>query len=434
MAEIIWVILALAVHLIYLFRTTFVDFPELLIYPWYIHQGMVPYRDFIIPYTPALNYLLYPIYLLLGFSPQSERIIAYTAILATDVTIYFLVKHLTRNRWAALVSMIFFVFWQPIYAGNTLWHETIMTPIFLVVFWLVIRHRANPSFRRAVIIGILLALLTLMKQTTLLFVLVTMVFIGLPYALVIAAIVGGSHAIVWSVFALLGIGKEYVFWTVGFLLQLFKNPGLYRDLPSRGDLFLILPSLVPLIFLRNRFLIGIIAVLGLFAFPRWDLFRLQPMLGFIAVDVGFIFSKVRYKSWMLFLIILVIVASLRSMKRFIMVYDPMQPTFFTKEYQTLVDFTKKNVDGPYAALGAVESVYFGTLTRPVIPVMPLFPWYATVPGYQQSIIDHLERASLRYVLYAPFEPSPEQLTLYLTQKYEKIAPLPGSGGWLYRRK
>lgn len=434
MAEIIWIIVALAGHLFFLFWTTFVDFPELLTYPWYIHQGLLPYRDFIIPYTPALNYLLYPVYLILGFSPQSERILAYTVILVTDVTIYFFVKHLTRNRWAAFAALIFFVFWQPIYAGNTLWHETIMTPLFLVVFWLIVRHREKPSFRQAVILGVLLALLTIMKQTAVWFAVIVTLFVGARYIPVIAIIIGLSHMLVWAIYAFLGAGKEYLFWTVSFLFHLSKNPGLYRDLPSRGDLFLILPSLVPLIFLRNRFLIGIIAVLGLFAFPRWDLFRLQPMLGFLAVGVGFIFSNVRYKSWILLLIILVIVGSLRSITRFVMVYDPMQPQFFTKEYEAMVDFTKQHVSGSYAALGSIDYLYFGTGSRPPIPITPLFPWYTSLPGLQSRVIDQLDRVSIPYVLYAPLSPKPEEIGLYLEEKYEKIAPIPGEAGWLYRRK
>lgn len=434
MAETLWIILALVAHLGYLFKTTFVDFPELLIYPWYIHQGMLPYRDFIIPYTPALNYLLYPLYLLFGFSPQSERIIAYSFILVTDIVIYFLVKHLTRRTWAALVALIFFVFWQPIFAGNTLWHETIMTPLFLLVFWLVVRHNEKTSIRSAVVIGLLLALLTLMKQTAAWFAIPIIVFMGVRNVAIIAIIIGLSHVFVWGIFAFFGVGKEYFFWTVNFLLHLSKNPGLYRDVPSRGDLFLILPSLVPLIFLRYRILFGVIVVLGFFAFPRWDLFRLQPMLGFVAVGIGLVFSKVRYKPWMVMLFILVIIGSVRSMKRFVMVYDPMQPRFFANEYNALIDFTKQHVDGPFAALGTVENIYFGTKTRPAIPVTPLFPWYISLPGYQQSIIDRLEGERLQYVLYAPFVPAPEQLTLYLEEKYEKIGPLPVEGGVLYQRK
>ena len=62
---------ALAAHLWYLFHTTFVDWPEMLIYPYFASRGLMYYRDVSVPFPPLINYFLSLGYHFLGFSPAS---------------------------------------------------------------------------------------------------------------------------------------------------------------------------------------------------------------------------------------------------------------------------------------------------------------------------------------------------------------------------
>lgn len=457
MAEIISVVLALLAHLYYLLHTTFVDWPEMLLYPWLQSKGLLYYRDVVIPFPPFINYLLSLFYGVLGFSPVSERIISYIFIILTDILIYLIVRALVRDRFIALMSLLFFIFWQPIFYGNSLWHETILTPVFLALFMVVLSYITKPSVQKAWLLGLVFTALTLMKQTaiwpiavTVLYLLLTMKnrLFTIGHLFIAASCVIAGHLFIWLIYALFGAGKEYLFWVYQFPLRLSDANNLYLIAPSRGDIVLLIPAFLPLIMLLFlykstipvRFLMFFTAALFLMALPRWGIFRLQPALACAAVGFGLFLSSRRRIVWWVTLVF-VVIFGLRSASTYLTFRDSMQPQFFDKTYQDLVTFGKR-LDRPFFVLGNYDYLYIGLDSKPtVLPWMQLLPWNVQIPGNEDRVIASLEAQKTPYILYIPYHQTgyyldyvPKTLLLYVQTKYEKIAPLPAKGGYLYQRK
>ena len=454
---------ALGIHLWYLTHTTFVDWPEMVLYPWFLSQGMVYYRDIVLAYVPGAYYLLHALYSVIGYSAQSEQVLAYGFILLTDLLVYVTARKLTRSMLPSLFALFFFILWQPIFSGNTIWYETILAPIYLVAYLLVLVYGKKPTLKSVTPIGLVLAAATLIKQTAAWPLLAVCLFIwlsgknkkqGFVHAVAIGLIAVAFQLISWGYFVLQGAGREYLFWVFGFIGNLSQSASMSALAPPRSDITLILPAVIPLfllIFLRPKkeswLLILFTVSVFLAGLPRWGLHRLQPMLAFIAVGAGmagsmFLMQK-RHAVLGVALLCLLAAGSWRSYRVFVTLRDPMQPTFFGKDYEHLLRFLNANAPGPLYVLGNYDYVYFGRNEKPtVLPWVPLFPWNGKVPGIEARLITSIEESKVPYILVVPFHPksgyydgyAPEELFLYVRAKYEKIGPAPVEGGELLRRR
>jgi hypothetical protein len=454
----------IGMHVWFLFHTTFVDWPEMLVYPWFLSKGLLYYRDVVLAYVPGSYYLLHMFYTILGYSPASERIIAYGFILLTDWLVYVVSRRITKSGVWGIISLLFFVIWQPVYSGNTIWYETILAPLYLVTYLLLLTYIAKPRLSSAFGVGVLLGTATLIKQTAAWPLAAVCLFVWLSakdkrVSLVHAAGIGMvavvMQGISWGYFALQGAGSDYGYWVFGFIAALSGQSSMYALAPPRSDLTLILPTLIPFIvlfllpFKKERILLIAFTFAVLLAgLPRWGLHRLQPMLAFIAVGVSY-FGTIDFRKYrtvmpiFIFAFFLTVVGSWRSVRVFVTLRDPMQPTFFGAKYEQLVSYLHSEAPGSLYVLGNYDYVYFGRNDPPtVLPWVPLFPWNGKVPGMEARLIRSLEAAKPEYILYAPFHPpfdyydgyAPKELFLYVSAKYEKIGAPPAEGGELLRRK
>jgi len=454
---------ALGIHLWYLSKTTFVDWPEMLLYPWFLSQGMLYYRDVVLAYVPGAYYFLHAFYSVIGYSAQSERAIAYGFILLTDVLVYATARKLTRSWLAGIFALFFFILWQPIFSGNTIWYETILAPMYLGAYLLVLRYGARPTIGSVLPVGLVLASATLIKQTAAWPLLAVCVFIwlsakkkkqGFIHAVVVGLIAVGGQLMSWGYYALLGAGSEYAFWVFGFIGNLSQSASMYALAPPRSDITLILPAVIPLFLLillrpkKEGWLLVIFTISVLLAgLPRWGLHRLQPMLAFIAVAGALagssLLQKKRFVVVGIVALCLLAAGSWRSYRVFMTLRDPMQPTFFGKDYEHLLRYLGANAPDSLYVLGNYDYVYFGRNEKPtVLPWVPLFPWNGKVEGMEERLIASIEDSKVPFILFVPFHPesgyydgyAPEALFLYVRAKYEKIGAAPVSGGELLRRK
>ena len=456
---------ALGVHLWYLLHTTFVDWPEMLLYPWFLTKGLLYYRDVVLAYVPGSYYLLHAIYSLIGYSVISERTIAYGFILLTDVMVYVAARKLTKSLWPSIAALAFFVWWQPIFSGNTIWYETMLAPMYIGMYLLALRYLEKPTVRTVLPLALLTAGSTLIKQTAVWSVLVLCLFVwlshtkkkeGFTHAVIIGLMVIAANLLVWGYFAVLGAGQAYGFWVFGFLFSLSQAASGYALAPPRSDLTLILPAVIPLL-LYGLFrpkkhvwlLIALCIAVTLSGLPRWGLHRFQPVLAFVSISIAVLVqsmftAKRRLAMGMgVVMMVLVLFGSWRSFRVFITLRDPMQPQFFGNSYESLLSFVRSQASGDVYVLGNYDYLYFGLNQKPtVMPWVPLFPWNAEVPGLQKQLIDSLEEKKVPYILFIPFHPdlgyyldySPDELFLYVRAKYVKIGAAPIAGGELLRRR
>jgi len=340
-----------------------------------------------------------------------------------------------------------------------------LDPIYLGTLFFVLWYLNKPTIHKALYIGLMLALASLIKQTAVWSIALVCLFIwlsnrkkivGFHQALMIGVIPLVANLLVWAYFAVLGAGNEFGYWAYGFLFQLSHASSDYMLPPSRGDIILIIPAFIPIIIVmllsrKSRIILLVcfwVIALIMAGLPRWGLHRLQPALAFSSIGVAlFIKEIIRQDIKRIFisfcLICFMAVGSWRSFRLFITVRDHMQPKFFTTTYDRLLKIIQAHQGKSFYILGNFDYLYFGMDRRPsVLPWVPLFPWNAQVPGMQERLIASLEKQKVQNIFYMPFHGNkgyyldyvPNTLLLYILSKYEKISALPVEAGWLFVRK
>lgn len=465
LVELLIVCLGLGIHLWYLFHTTFVDWPEMLLYPWLHSKGLVYYRDITIPFGPGMMYLLYPLYKLFGFTVGSERAIAYGAILITEVLIYCAVRYIGFGTLSAAAGLFFYILWQPVLYGNSLWHETILAPLFVGVFILIARYFKKSTLARVLPIGLALAVASVIKQTVIWPVAIICLCVwisaknkrvGFNHAVIVGVFPIITNLVVLGLYYLAGLGTMYGFWVYMFPLTLAKATSLYQIIPSRSDIIYVLPVFIPALFLPIVYpkkiswvLVATIPALIALAFPRWGIFRLSPALACASIAFGIVSTRMlkpRRKRVRTLIVVGLCVAGVltwHSVRVFLSARDRMQPQFFGRDYVNLKRSVQGKVGTSFYILGNYDYLYMGLDVVPVVlPWTQMLPWNAQLPHMQSRVISSLESHRVAYVLYIPYHPNgryymdyqPAELLLYLDTNYEKIATLPVKGGILYQRK
>ena len=77
-------------HISLLINTTFIDWPEIILFPWLMKQGLLLYKDIIVVHSPGSVYLPYWFFNLTGYSEFWYRVIAYIFVITNDILIYLM--------------------------------------------------------------------------------------------------------------------------------------------------------------------------------------------------------------------------------------------------------------------------------------------------------------------------------------------------------
>ena len=150
------------IHLFLLANLQFTAWPEMVSYPYLLNNGFTLYKDFIHPYPPLLSLILAFIFKLFGYKLLVLKLFTWFLIVINDVLIFSIVKKLTRNSLASVISLTSYILIQPFLEGNMLWFDTaIVTPI-LAGFYFFLN---NKYFWSSLFIG----MAAMIKQTVGLF-------------------------------------------------------------------------------------------------------------------------------------------------------------------------------------------------------------------------------------------------------------------------
>jgi hypothetical protein len=121
----------------------------------------------------------------------------------------------------------------------------------------------------------------------------------------------------------------------------------------------------------------------------------------------------------------------------------MEPQFFNTNYWSLASVISKRTLGNVYIMGNYDYLYLGLNEAPIVkPWIQLLPWNGRLPGIQTQLIKSLKSTKVEYIAYIPYHPdsgyyndySPEELSLFIQDNYEKIDSLPVRGGILFKRK
>jgi len=107
----------------------FTAWPEMFSYPYFRNNGLLVYKDMIHPYPPLLTMALSTLYKAFGYNLLVLKIFTWVLILFNDLTIFILVKKVTKKYLYPLIALLFYVLTQPFLEGEA----AIFSPIVLTI-------------------------------------------------------------------------------------------------------------------------------------------------------------------------------------------------------------------------------------------------------------------------------------------------------------
>ena len=106
--------LILFVHLFLLFSLRFIAWPEMILWPYFFLNGLLPYRDIAMAHNPLLIFDLTIFYKIFGISLFNLKLYTWILILITDLLIYWVAEKLTKSKAIAILVFCFSFSGSPI--------------------------------------------------------------------------------------------------------------------------------------------------------------------------------------------------------------------------------------------------------------------------------------------------------------------------------
>jgi len=445
--------LILLIHFILLINLRFTAWPEMILWPYFILKGLLPYRDIAMAHNPLLIFDLAIFYKIFGISLFNLKIYTWVLILLTDLLIYWVAKKITKREKVALLSLAFYVLWQPFFEGNGVWFDLVLAPLALLIFYFL----WNKEFFWS---GIFSGLAVLVKQTAFWFILpigFTFWFLkNLKFKSIKKFLTGLTVPLVIFLVYLIKVGifQDFYFWAIQFGIGYlphapgqFQLPTLKQFLALGVPYAFIIPAiwfLIKKVKIQEKGQILILLVWCFFAslgiFPRWGYLHFQPFLPFLAIISGILISYFRacektsfayinisYKRlyWAAYLV-LIILGTIYLQVRFYRLNWQKADRFFEEETLEAAVWLKENTypGEKIFILNSWDHLYALTNTLPAnSPWVPTLPWYMEYPGIQEEIVADLEKEKPKLVVFEPYREKglgsyrPEKIDKFLRENY-----------------
>ncbi len=397
--------LLLAIHLVLLLISRFTAWPEMLLWPYLMLKGWLPYKDIAIAHNPLMLVDLTIFNRLFGVGIAQLKIFTWMLIILLDVTLYTVVARLFSKK-TALLALVFYIPLQLFYEGNGLWFDLYLTLFGLITFYLV-------KEKKYLYAGIVWALAFLTKQTAIWFLIPIAIdltktsnknFVPFVKGLV------GVFILFVAILFLTGLRSDYWKWAIDF--GIFKLPsasGQIQFPAVRTLLISLFPLSAILIWFsthKSRHLAVWVVAGALGAIPRFEYFHFQPALPFLAIILAELFSEFRSKKLTIKILLSVylVVLSIVFLKYFIRDWN-LEDRFLDNP-TLLVAHTidEQTQDGSYIYVdNAWDNIYALSNTLPATrPWIPYLPWYISLPGVQEEMVTDLINTKPVYIVVGQF--------------------------------
>ena len=280
------------IQFLLLLFTCFTAWPEMILWPYLILKGWLPYRDIAIAHTPLLLLDLTIFYKLFGLGVTQLKIFTWLYILATDLVFYWVVKKLLSGV-KALVSLVMFVFLSLGFQINGLWFDLgLVLPAILIFYFL--------KTKKYFWVGVIWTVAFFTKQTAVLFLPAIGVWFFVsqrknfksfwPEAEKIILTFLISALAVFLPLAALKILPSFLTWAFQFGVYYLPRavgqislPTLKQLLGVASQFLIVFPYLWLFKKKSDLTLLSFVLFLCLGAYPRWELFHFLPALPFLAI-------------------------------------------------------------------------------------------------------------------------------------------------------
>src|SRR5258706_899833 len=334
-------------HLLLLLNLKFTAWPEMLLWPYLITKGWLPYVNIAIAHTPHLIVDLAIIYKIFGTGINQLKICTWTLILFTDFILFFVAKKLS-NQKIALMAIISYVFWQIFFDGNGLWFDLMSATLALITFYFT---RSKKYF----LAGIFWVIMFFTKQTAVWF----LIPIGLEVLQSAKYRVKRTKELVFGaliifipillIFGIVRVLPDFYRWAIHFgIFILPKAQGQIQFPNIKNFAISIFPFLifVPLVWktkMKNLDLLTWSIAGSLGAYPRFEYFHFQPAISFLAIAIANFFTTANWKNTPIKIFaILYTIISLYLFSGFFMRNFREGTRFYEKDVQDIVLYIQKN--------------------------------------------------------------------------------------------
>ncbi|MGA2910806.1 MAG: glycosyltransferase family 39 protein [Candidatus Microgenomates bacterium] len=400
----------LILHLFLLFHFQFTAWPEMLLWPYLMIHGWLPYLNIAIPHTPLLLVKLFVFYKIFGVGINQLKIFTWLSILVLDFLVFWIGKKLWNVK-TALIALATFAFWQIFFDGNGLWFDLFMGLIVLISYYFV--QKKNYFWA-----GFFWILAFLTKQTAVFFLIPigleilrdkkTIIKNGEKFILGILIILVPFILILWA----FGILPAFIDWGIKFGIFVLPKATGQIQLPDLKTLFVsLLPFsiFIPVLFYkktRNIYLF-VWSIVGIFgAYPRFEYFHFQPAIPFLGLATGFVVSHYDKKNRLIksFLTIYLIGSLILFAGFFIRNWNE-GTRFFETDVSDVAAYVKANSKpgDTIFVMNWWDNIYALTNTLPPTnPWVPQLSWYTEMPGIQEKMVQGLSETKPEMVLLQPY--------------------------------
>ncbi len=419
-------------HLFILINTSFTLWPVMILYPWLMSHGYTLYSEIINPYFPLLPITLKNYFDVFSYNILNLKIFTYSIIVILDLIVFIFALKLSKKFIKAILSLIFYILLQFSYGGNALWFELFLSPFILVGLFLLFENQKSKKI--SLISGILLALAVLSKQNAAAFYLPTSFllisrrnFQNLPFLFLPGIVL---VIILFSYYFYSNNFQDFYKWSILLPLTYSSQPG-FVSLPAIRQYLIISFPLISLLGLakisdftnRNYHQAVSFAYWSLsflialsFAFPRYENFHLQLLIGLSAVFVSLLNRNI--------LTVVIIISSLIFFQGFTKAWH--KPDRFIDQSMLNLSKKTKNLDSVYILNGPDLAYFFSGKLPPKIWAEN-FPWYFKQVGFEDKFIDGLSKDTKSIIIgdklgggkYDLGNYIPEKLMIYIEINYSR---------------
>ncbi len=301
----IFLILIIGLHVFILTKIIFFPYPEIFVYSYLTTKGLLPYKEIIDQHFPGLFFLPVNFYTLGIKTPLGAFFLHAVTIIINHILLFLIARKISKDSKFLLILNLLYAFWHPFFEGYVLWIDSLVVPIFLFAFYLLISKDLNAKFYSA-FLGLVLGLSLEMKQVSvvLIFLLVGLFFLEKRYKTIfwflVFMVLVELPVIIY--FVKMGVIKDLFYWTITFNLTTFAQMG--RKYPSLFDLvkafWVYWPVFISfwLIYFRKDFkILKLLSVFLLgtlsFVYARFDFVHLQPSLPFVLISLYYLFLNLQ---------------------------------------------------------------------------------------------------------------------------------------------
>jgi hypothetical protein len=398
----------LLVHLFFLLNLKFTAWPEMLAWPYFILKGWLPYRDIAIAHTPLLVFDLTLFYKIFGAGVWQIKAYSYILIIASDLVVFWVARRLFSLK-TAILALALFIPLQLLYEGNGLWFDYLMAPLALLSFYFI-------REKRYLMAGFLWGLAFFTKQTAFWFLPgVVYLFWSNNFWYKIKEFACGAlivTTIIFVTFLFLGILPSFLYWAFEFGIGVLPGAAGQVSLPEFKPLLIALFPFSILAFglIKDRkrfFLITFWAVLGIMgAFPRWELFHLQPALPFLAIGVALVITNLNRHNKLSVGILAAYLLLTSFLWYRVLIRDWREPDRFLEPSVIKTAEMVKSLTGPderIFILNSWDSLYALSDRMPAVkPWIPQLPWYLSLPSVKISLVGDLLDSPPALIVTSPY--------------------------------